>query len=199
MRSPNWFLSHNLFVSAAAWKDRGGAWMILPAIWGEFGLESGLDVRLSRWTVGWCQWRAQLDVGRWRRLDPSAPLDWEKQGLDDFLAWSRRIFGKAWGRPELEKLFMRAPEWRKVVVYGDAHAHYIRVLLAREMMAAHEAPIVANSPEIGHWEEDGEGADEEGGRANGSLSSSEIQGSMTATDSKSMLDGLSDLGNRIGK
>ena len=85
------------------------------------------------------------------------------------------------------------------MVYGDAHAHYIRVLLAREMMAAHEAPIVANSPEIGHWEEGGEEESDEARQEHRPLSSSEIQGSMTATDSKSMMDGLSALGNRIKK
>jgi hypothetical protein len=138
MRSPNTFLFSNRFFATARWVDQDGPFVLWPTIWVEWNIEPVLGVWVKRWTIGVGQARFQLDWGRWERPDPKAPLDWKLSGLDGFLGWSRKLFGRNWGRTDIERLFKDRPEWRHLVGMGGARAHYVRLLLARELFETPE-------------------------------------------------------------
>lgn len=139
-RTPNWFFTADRFASGAAWTDRGAGVLVWPACWIEWNVEPALGVRLHRATVGWGRWRVQLDVGRWRPVLLEGPIDWDAMGVDGYLAWARKMFSKPWGRADVERLFNRDPSWKRLTLMGTAHAHYIRVLLARAMLSTQGAP-----------------------------------------------------------
>lgn len=134
-RTRNLFLSRRRFVSGALRRSRRLGFLILPAAWIEPGREVSLEVKVLRLTVGWGFWRAQLDLGTFDPIDLDGPVDWERLGVDGYLAWSRRIFGRKWSRMDVERLFRQDPAWRHLAVLGTAHNHYVRVVLARAMMA----------------------------------------------------------------
>lgn len=136
MRTPNRFFLGNRFISAARWIEHDGPFLLWPAAWVEWGLEPVLSVRVHRWTLGVGRARVQLDWGVWNRRDPKALIDWRASGLDGFLAWARSAFSQSWGRGDLDRLFRERPEWRALVGLGDGRAHYIRLLLARELASA---------------------------------------------------------------
>lgn len=144
MRTFNRFLTSRRFLATARWVDRRSPWMLWPSVWVLPDLEPTLGVRLTRWTLGWGQARFQLDWGVSDRRDPALGVDWSTSGLDGFLVWGRRVFGKQWGRADLERLFQAHPPWRTVVALGGGRAHYVRLLLARELMASPSAKARAD-------------------------------------------------------
>ena len=187
-RTPNWFYTQNRFLSGDAWRDRGAGFLVWPALWVQGGLEPALGVRLTRWTVGWGQWRAQCDFGRWEPKDTSGPIDWEAMGIDDYLAWTKKTFGKAWGRVDVERLFRREPAWRDLAQLGTTQNHYVRVLMARVMLAAQDAAVgtALGGPE--------------GGLDTDTASTSQrawTRGAETAEASQSMMEDLDRLGENI--
>ena len=120
--------------------------MLFPAIWVLWNQDVAVGVRVHRWTFGWGRYRYQLDWGRWDRPDPKNPIDWAKAGLDGFLIWGKQMFDQRWGKTDLDRLFRNRPEWRRIVALGGARAHYVRLLLARELF--HE-PEASRAPEEG--------------------------------------------------
>ncbi len=138
MRSPNKFLTKDRYYNTARWVERDGAFLIFPSVWVQWNMETVLDVFVNRWTVGIGYYRFQLDWGRWRRRDPKGLIDWRASGLDGFISWSKKTFGHSWDRQDLENLFKQRPEWKHLVVMGDANSHYIRLLLARELASAND-------------------------------------------------------------
>ena len=139
MRSSNKFLSEKKFICLARWKDKRAPFMLWPAVWVLWNQEVAIGVRIHRWTVGLGRWRFQCDWGNWNRADPKAPIDWNSSGLEGFTAWGKQIFDQKWTRADLDRLFKSRPEWRRLVALGGAHAHYVRLLLARELFQEPEA------------------------------------------------------------
>lgn len=120
--------------------------MVFPAIWVLWAQEVAMGIKINRWTFGWCRWRFQIDWGTWSRPDPKSPIDWNKSGLEGFIGWGKQVFDQKWSKADLEKLFRTRPEWRKLVALGGARAHYVRLLLARELF---------QEPEVGKNVDDG--------------------------------------------
>lgn len=143
IRSPNWFYTATRFLSVATWKDWGAGVLIWPAAWVEPSLKPSVDVSVVRVTAGWLRWRFQCDFGTWTPVDVDGPIDWERLGIDSYLAWTKKTFGRNWGRADVERLFRREPAWRRLAVLGTAHNHYVKVTLARAMMSAVDAPVAS--------------------------------------------------------
>lgn len=141
MRTPNKFFLKNRFTNMARWIERDGPMLLWPSAWVEWNLEPVLGVFIHRWTFAVGRARLQIDWGRWERRDPRALIDWRASGLDGFLTWAKKTFGQTWGRTDIERLFKDRPEWRHLVGLGDARAHYVRLLLARELAAAPTARL----------------------------------------------------------
>ncbi len=140
-RTKNWFYSSNRFLSGAFWSDMNAGWLLWPAVWVEPKREPSLDVTVTRLSVGWLRWRAQCDFGRWHPIDVFGALDWEHLGVDAYLQWTKRTFGRNWGRADVERLFRQEPAWRRLCMMGTLNNHYIRVAVARAMLLAPAAPI----------------------------------------------------------
>ena len=187
-RTPNWFYTANRFVSGDAWRDRGAGFLVWPALWVQGGLEPALGVRVTRFTLGWGQWRAQCDFGLWTPVDTSGPIDWEAMGIDDYLAWTKKTFGKSWGRVDVERLFRKEPTWRALAQMGSARNHYVRVLMARVMLAAQDATV---GPALGGPDSvlEAEGAS--------TSQRAWTRGQETAEVSQSMMEDLEKLGENI--
>lgn len=149
LRTKNRFISSRHFLSAACWRAPRAGFLIWPAAWVEVGLEPSLEVRINRLSMGWGPWRAQVDLGTWTKLLVSGPVDWDRLGVDGYLAWSKRAFGRTWGRIDVERLFRSDPSWRQLVMMGTAHNHYIRVLLARAMISATDASALGVNESLG--------------------------------------------------
>ncbi len=149
IRTKNYFLTSRRFMAAAAWRAPRSGFLLWPAAWIEVGLEPSLEVRLTRVSVGWGPWRAQLDLGVWTPLSVAGPIDWERLGVDSYLAWAKKAFGRKWGRIDVERLFRTDPSWRRLVMMGTAENHYIRVLIARAMLSAKDIPDLGSNEELG--------------------------------------------------
>lgn len=134
VRTRNYFPLPTRFWSAASWWDRAGAFVLLPSAWVQPGIEIGLEIKLVRFTVAWGRGRAQIDFGHYRPRPARRSLDWKGDGLDDFLIWSRQMFGGVWTREKLEELLRQDPVWYRLVALGGPPSYYTRVLLAREML-----------------------------------------------------------------
>ena len=189
IRSPNWFYTSSRFLSFAFWKDLGAGVLIWPAVWVQPLLEPSLDVRLHRWTVGWWRWRFQCDFGTWLPLAVDGPIDWERLGVDSYLAWTKKTFGRNWGRADVERLFRRDPAWRRLAVLGTAQNHYVKVTLARAMMSAVDAPL---TPGLA-----GPGGSVEGDRTTTPSQKAWTEGTVSATSTQSLMQDLEQLGANL--
>lgn len=149
IRTKNRFISSRHYLSAAAWRAPRSGFLIWPATWLQLGLEPSLEVRVSRLSLGWGSWRAQIDLGVWTPLVLSGPIEWERLGVDSYLSWAKQAFGRSWGRIDVERLFRADPSWRRLVMMGTAHNHYVRVLLARAMLSAADAPELGANDSLG--------------------------------------------------
>ena len=156
-RTKNWFYTSSRFLSGAFWRDVNAGWLAWPSLWVEPNRQPSFDVTLTRVSFGWLQWRAQCDIGHWHPIDTHGPLDWEALGTSEYLAWSRRTFGKSWGRADIEKVFRAEPALRRLCMMGTFRNHYIRVAVARTMLLAQEAPVSAQEP-LGEAFRGGEGS-----------------------------------------
>lgn len=189
-RTKNWYYTENRFLSGAFWKDVNAGWLLWPAVWVEPGREPSLDVSLTRVSIGWLQWRAQCDLGHWHPINTQGPLDWERMGVNDYLAWSRKTFGKNWGRADVERMFRADPSLRRLCMMGTLNNHYIRVTLARAMLQAQEAQVSSSRP-----------LDEVLGNEPRSASTSQrpwTEGEVTETHTpESLMEGLEDLGRNL--
>jgi len=142
-RTKNWFYTSSRFLSGAFWKDVGAGFLLWPAVWIEPTKEPALDVTITRLSVGWLQWRAQCDFGQWSPVSLRGPLDWERLGVDSYLAWAKKTFGRSWNRSDVERLFKQDPAWRRLCLLGTLNNHYIRVAVARSMLVAQDTPLKA--------------------------------------------------------
>lgn len=190
VRTPNWFFTSTRFLSGAVWKERGAGFVVWPSLWVEPGLEPSLDVRVTRWTLGWARWRAQCDVGVWCPLQVDGPIDWERLGVDDFLTWARRTFTRRWGRADVDRLFRQEPSWRRLAVLGTTRNHYVRVLLARAMLAAPDAPLVATLGSPG-------GLAEHDGRSTSTSQKAWTEATVSETAAQSLMHDLEKLGANL--
>lgn len=159
LRTPNWFYTASRFVSVAAWRSALSGRLIWPALWVEPTRNPSLEVAISRWTLAWWDWRLQFDWGTWHPLDFQGPVDWERMGIDGYLAWAKKTFGRSWGRMEVDRLFRSDPAWKRLAIMGTAHNHYVRVALARAMLSAQDAVVGANAQVSAILEEENKSSD----------------------------------------
>lgn len=136
MQGHNIFISKHRFVSFSRWSEPAGSFLLWPCAWVDWATEPSLGVRITRWNVGIGYARFRMNWGWNSRPDPLGKIDWESSGLAGFLEWSQRVFGKSWRRTDLDALFRQRPEWHRLVSLGGADAHYVRLLLARELFEA---------------------------------------------------------------
>jgi hypothetical protein len=139
MPHPNHPLGAHRYWQSEAWVTREGGFLLWPAVWLRLGQERGLWVRQSFLTFGWGTFRWRLTLGQDHTPDVRRTPQWEEVDGDRFLAWAQATFGGTWDRPSAQAFFRRHPRWRNLVTQGGLQAHYVRVLLAREMLA--EAPV----------------------------------------------------------
>lgn len=133
MRTKNKFISKNKFLSYAKWKDRGGVFFIFPSIMIETKVDLGIEVQVSRltWAIGRYRWR--LDIGNYQPL-PSGDIVWSKVGLDSFSRWAKNSCKRKWGKSDIENVIKDKNEWKKLIVKKGLDKHYMRILIAREIM-----------------------------------------------------------------
>lgn len=126
-------LPHTRFRHVDRWKEHGGDVLLLPAIWLQPNAEKGLSVRYHVLTLGFLRFRIRWTWGVHCSRTDRLPT-WKQAGGDAFLAWAHTTYGGEWPRSEAQKFFRQNPKWHPLVALGGLDIHYIRVLLAREMM-----------------------------------------------------------------
>lgn len=136
MRSPNWFWTSDRFITFASWKDRAGPFALWPSLMVETQVDLGADVQSARWTLVLGRRRWQMDFARYTPRATAGKIDWSTGpgGAEEMLRWAKKVFRRNWTKADLEKLFAKKPEWRRLVIQSGARHHYVRVLLARELM-----------------------------------------------------------------
>lgn len=107
-----------------------------------------MGVCLIRLTLGWLRWRFQCDMGKWTPVNRDGPVDWDALGADDYLAWSKKTFGRSWNRMDIDRIFRQDPAWKELVMLGSMNNHYIRVILARAMLSTQDAPVASTGTEL---------------------------------------------------
>lgn len=133
MRTKNKFISKNKFLSYAKWKDRGGVFFIFPSVMIETNVDLGIEVQATRltWAMGRYRWR--IDIGKYNPL-PKGEIVWNKVGLDGFVRWAKSSCRRKWGKSDIESVIKDKEEWKKLIVKKGLDTHYMRILIAREIM-----------------------------------------------------------------
>lgn len=126
-------LTQTRFRHLDRWQEHGGELLLWPSAWIRWNAEKGLSVHYHTLTLGFLRFRVRWTWGVHCNQTDRLPT-WKQVRGDEFLAWAHATFGGEWPRSEAQRFFRQNPKWHPVVAMGGLDVHYIRVLMAREMM-----------------------------------------------------------------
>lgn len=110
---------------------------LFPAFWWE-SKQQGLEVHLTRFTIGW--WNVRLHILTGYLTPPSSlPLTEPVHGMEEFLQWaahwSKSDNPKMWSKQSFDRWLQRS-EWKSLMRWGGTKYHYSRILLAKEYLVS---------------------------------------------------------------
>lgn len=147
MSAPNQFEKSSRYRRYEHWHDPANACLIWPALWTRRHVTKGLFVEETVWTLGWRHHRWQWVKGQDLTPNLNKPIGWQEIKGPEFLQWAAKTFEGNWAKEQAQSFFRRHTRWRDLVVQGHLDNHYVRILMAREMMAEQHAEPDAESQE----------------------------------------------------
>jgi len=117
------------------WNDGQAGFLLWPALWLRRHVSRGLFLQEHTLTLGWGTWRWRLTRVDDTTPSLAVPTSWQAIAGPGFLTWAQATFGGSWPKERAQDFFRQQPKWRDLVTLGHLDNHYLRILIAREMLS----------------------------------------------------------------
>ena len=142
-QSKNYYYTKEKFISYASWKDGSAGFLLFPAVWFKTDVKPSFEVSLTQVFLGWGHRRFSFNLGVFKEVNLSAPVDWTLIAYDDFSKWLKKIKSIPYNKKNIERLFELEPWTKKIVIIGSLKNHYVRELILKTLNSLYESGLLS--------------------------------------------------------